>query len=227
MAMNREAFQAALQSIGLALSESRLSQFSVFEDALYTVNEHTNLTRVPRDECIYRHFIDSLLIHDMLDHVGEILDIGSGAGFPAWPLAVIRPDIQVTAIDSAGKMTRFLESQPLDNLMVVNMRMEEWRVEEAFDLVTGRAVAPLAIQLELSAAACAMGGRVIPMRTPSDTELTGYEKPLGLELVDVIRRTVPVIGGERVFPIYRKVKKTAEVFPRTWAEIKRRPLTPR
>lgn len=226
--MNREAFVAALASIKLTLSDEQVEQFAAFEEALYTVNEHTNLTRVKREECIYRHFIDSLLIHDLFEGVTELLDIGTGPGFPSWPIACVRPDMQVTTVDSNGKMLAFLESQRLPNMTCVPMRMEEWRVEEAFDVVTGRALAPLAIQLELSAGACAIGGRVIPMRTPADEDsLTGYEKPLGLELVDIVRRNLPVINAPRLFPVYRKVKPTAAIFPRPWAEIKRRPLTPR
>ncbi|RYG69749.1 16S rRNA (guanine(527)-N(7))-methyltransferase RsmG, partial [bacterium] len=81
-----------------------LDRFETFEADLYEANEVMNLTRVPREECWLRHFLDSLLIAPWLPGEGSLLDIGSGPGFPAWPLALARPELQVTALDSSGKM---------------------------------------------------------------------------------------------------------------------------
>ncbi len=225
--MNREAFAAAAAELGLSLTPSQLQALEPFEEALYKANEVMNLTRIPREEAWLRHFIDSLLFQDLIPEFAEVLDIGTGPGFPAWPLACARPGIKVTALDSHGKTVAFLEQHPLPNLRVVNGRAEDWGVVEKFDIVTGRALAPLALQLELSAAPCTVGGRIIPMRTPSDRE--GIEKAkagtLGLELRETIERKLPGTDIVRLFPVYEKVAPTLKRYPRTWAEMKAKPLT--
>ena len=183
-----------------------------------------NLTRVPSEAAWLRHIADSLLFQDLVPQGSSILDIGTGPGFPAWPLACARPDIHVTGLDSNGKMVSFLRTQPLPNLEVVQARAEDWRDCERYGVVTGRAVAPLPIQLELSAEPCRVRGAVIPMRTSADDPLAVKLAPLGLELESIQKRTLAGSGIERVFPIYRKTKPTRSGYPRRWAEIRAKPL---
>lgn len=210
--------------LGLALSDLQLDAFERFEDALYAWNQRKNLTRVPREECWIRHFLDSLLFHDLLPQAGKVLDLGTGPGFPAWPLAQARPDLSITALDSNGRMLDFLRTQPLPNLRVVQRRAEEFG-EQGFDVVTGRAVAPLAAQVEVSARPCRIGGSVIPMRTGSDDPPPPRAvAKLGLTLVDVIDRTLPITGAKRRFPVLKKVVETPKGYPRTWSAILRQPL---
>ncbi len=173
----------------------------------------------------YRHILDSLLIAEFIPQGSCVLDIGTGPGFPAWPLALARPDLTVTAMDSSGKMLGFLRRHLLPNLSIEQGRAEELGLPEAFDVVTGRALAPLAIQLELSARPCRTGGIVLPMRTANDLpEIERLSEVLGLELEEVHRRTLPVIDAERVFPVYRKVHKTPHGHPRPWAKMRERAL---
>lgn len=183
-----------------------------------------NLTRVPRQEAWLRHFVDSLLFQDLIPVGARVLDIGSGPGFPAWPLACARPDLSVVAVDSSGKMLRFLRSQPLSNLEVVQARAEEWGVREEFDVVTGRAVAPLPLQLELSAPPLRVGGQLIPMRTPADDLREPLWEALGLRPAGRYDRTLPATDVVRVFPTFVKERPTPEIFPRRWAEMRSRPL---
>lgn len=224
--MNREAFLSACRSLNLELSEAQLGAFERFEAELYAANETRNLTRIPKEESWLRQFVDCLLFHDLIPEGARVLDIGSGPGFPAWPLACARPDLTVTALDSSGKMLGFLMEQPLSNLIPVLDRAETWGEREAFDVVTGRAVAPLSIQLELSAPASAVGGCVIPMRTENDLpEIERLrENPLGLELERVERRILPVLEAPRVFPVFRKTGRTPKNFPREWAAIRKKPI---
>jgi 16S rRNA (guanine527-N7)-methyltransferase len=209
----------------LDLSASQLDLFAEFEEKLYESNAVMNLTRVPREECWLRHFIDSLLIQDLIPHGATVLDIGTGPGFPAWPLACARPDLKVVAVDSSGKMLGFLSKNPLPNLTTILVRAEEWKMREAFDFITGRALAPLGIQLELSAPLCKVGGVVVPMRTPAEqAQIDSDVSGLGLRLVEKHERELPGTDIVRVFPVYSKVAPTPARFPRPWAEMKRRPL---
>ena len=198
--------------------------FSVFEADLYDRNQVMNLTRVPKEECGVRHFLDSLLLSPLIGDGQRVVDIGTGPGFPAWPLACARPDLSVTAIDSSGKMLGFLARHPLPNLEIVNDRAESWGRREKFDVATGRAVAPLGIQLELSAPVVRLGGLVIPMRTPNDVFELESLKGLGLELVSIQRQVLPGTEIERVFPIYKKIAATPRKYPRDWATIRKKPL---
>lgn len=224
--MEREALSQAATRLGLALEEGQLDVFEAFEEALYRANEVMNLTRVPREDCLTRHFVDSLLLSPCIPEGCSVLDLGTGPGFPAWPLACTRPDLQVTAMDSSGKMLGFLRNQPLPNLEVVQARAEEAGRREAFDVVTGRAVAPLAIQLELSAAFLKIGGKAIPMRTPSEAdEAKAFPaKELGLRLVELLEVPLPGTDVVRLFPIFEKVRATRPIYPRRWAEIRAKPI---
>lgn len=224
--MDRDRFQQSARDLGLELSEAQVDAFSTFEEALYEANEVMNLTRVPSEEGWLRHFIDSLILARLIPEGATLLDIGTGPGFPAWPLACARPDIMVTALDSSGKMLRFLASQPLPNLTLVPGRAEEWRVREAFDVITGRALAPLPLQLELSAAPCRVGGVVLPMRTLAERD--GFSNPafetLGLWLEKVEEIALPNTEIVRAIPIYRKTTRTPAKYPRRWAEMRKLPL---
>jgi len=224
--VERAAFQAELGSLGLSPTDDLLDHFEQFEERLYQANAVMNLTRVSREEAWIRHFLDSLLFHDLIEPGSEVLDIGTGPGFPAWPLALARPDLRVSALDSSCKMLGFLRQSPLPNLEIVEARAEEWGVRERYRVVTGRALAPLATQLELSAAPCVIGGRIIPMRTPTDRATIDAldPAPLGLRLARVVERILPVLEAPRMFPIYEKVRATPARYPRSWPEIKRQPI---
>lgn len=185
-----------------------------------------NLTRVPKDECIVRHIADSLTVSPFISHGLRVLDIGCGPGFPAWPLACARPDLTVTAMDSSGKMLGFLEKNRCRNLATLQARAEDRPFDGAMDVTTGRAVAPLGIQIELSARPLKVGGFVLPMRTPADLEgVKSFPADvLGLELEDIHSIEVPTTDVVRLLPVFRKVKPTPRQYPRSWAEIRRSPL---
>lgn len=203
-------------------------QFEAFKAALYEHNQVKNLTRIAPEDCDVKHFADSLLFLDLIPQGSRLLDIGTGAGFPAWPIACARPDIAVTAVDSNGKMLDFLRSQPLPNLTVRQWRIEDSGTVEMFDIVTGRALAPLGVQLEISAAPLVIGGRLIAMRSSHERELIEKSHPaagqVGLKLIEILER--PLEGTEivRLLPIYEKTKPTPPPFPRRWADITKRPL---
>lgn len=223
--MEQAKFVATVNELGLELSEAQLEAFTHFEEALYAANDVMNLTRVPRDEAWLRHFVDCLLFQDLIPEGSSIVDFGTGPGLPAWPLACARPDLHMAALDSNRKMLGFLRTQPLPNLKVLEVRAEEWGIREKYDAATGRAVAPLGVQLEISAPVLKVGGLMVPMRTPNDREAIDSLDPhgLGLELESAVERELPGTDVVRLFPIYRKIKSTPKKYPRSWADIKRKP----
>lgn len=123
-------------------------------------------------------------------------------------------------------MTRFLERFDLPNLRVVCARAEEWGIRSRFDVVTGRAVAPLAIQLELSAPLLKEGGMLLAMRTPQEREAAekAPHPSLGLQLETLTERRLAGTDVTRLFPVWRKTGRTSAHLPRPWAEMKRKPL---
>ncbi len=212
------------RELGFELTSEAERQLVEWRQALYEANVTRNLTRVTFGECEARHFAESCLILDFLPPEGRVLDIGTGPGFPAFPLAVVRPDLKVTALDSNGKMLGFLKEHPLPNLEVVHARIEELHWSEEFDIVTGRAVAPLPLQLELSAQACRVGGRVIPFRSTREELNTPYLETLGLRLTGHFIRNVGADSPDRVFPLYDKISPTPRQYPRGWGVMKKAPL---
>lgn len=214
------------RDLGWPLDSDQEAKFEEFRDALYRINESRNLTRVPQEESEIKHFCDSVLTLDMIPHGASVADLGSGPGLPAWPLACARPDLKVVAVDGSERMFDAMRQVPLPNLEVRQARAEDWGVRNEFDVVVGRALAPLAIQLELSAPAVKIGGFVIPYRTPSEREEA--EKlnigQLGLRLDDVVVRALPGGMGERLFPIYIKFRESDPQYPRPWAKMKTKPL---
>lgn len=213
------------QGAGIPLTEEQKAAFHSFAEALSERNTQVNLTRVPADLFAVRHFVDSLLVQEFVPHRSTVLDIGTGPGFPAWPLACARPDLRVTAMDSAGKMLDFLRSQPLPNLEVRLSRAEE-RADSLYDVVTGRAVAPLPVQIELSSNWVKEGGALVLFRTPPERgacDLHDLAK-LGLILESLNERELPDGQGSRLFPVYRKVGKSESRTPRKWADMKKKPL---
>jgi 16S rRNA (guanine527-N7)-methyltransferase len=224
--MGLEVLEAFCVEKGMPLSPVQVAAFLDFRSRLYELNEVMNLTRVPFDECETRHFIDSLLIAPLIPEGALVLDIGAGAGFPSWPLACARPDLKVTAMDSSNKAGRAVGLVPLPNLRFKPQRGEDVTNRESYDVVTGRAFAPFTEQLEVSAAWAKVGGAVIPFRTHFEEGVikSFVSEVLGLVLEREVTCELQGTDAVRYFPVFRKTAKTQRTYPRTWAQIKKRPL---
>ncbi|MBX3095486.1 MAG: class I SAM-dependent methyltransferase [Fimbriimonadaceae bacterium] len=199
-----------------------------FLEDLYKRNQVMNLTRVPEHDAVVKHLLDSVLPVSMFQEGSHVLDLGTGPGLPSVPIAFARPDLSVVAMDSGAKGLRLIQDHAPQNLTVRQHRAEDVSHREQFDLVIGRAIAPFAIQLELSAAWVRKEGWIIPYRTPAD--LAAVEAfpahELGLELEDIREITLPDTEVVRLFPVFVKSRATPSHFPRTWAQIRNSPLGP-
>jgi len=152
----------------VTLSDEGAAQLLALLDELERWNRTYNLTAVTgREAMITHHLLDSLSIHADLAGT-RIADVGTGAGFPGLPLAIVNPTRHWTLIDSSGKKTRFVSHAArtlgLANVTVVQARAGTLTPDEPFDTVTARAVAPVAQLLEEVAPLCGPATRVLAMK---------------------------------------------------------------
>jgi 16S rRNA (guanine527-N7)-methyltransferase len=159
-----------------------------------------NLTSIrDREQQLTRHVLDSLSVHPWLR--GErIADLGSGAGFPGIPLAVVEPGWHFALIESTGKKCDFLRhvagALELSNVEVVQARAEAWRPPDRYQTVVVRAVGPIAKLVRRGGHLVAGGGRLLAMkgRLPA-AELAARLN--GWKIAGVHRLTVPGLDEER------------------------------
>ncbi len=160
-----------LEHLGLQLDDAAVAQMWAHFRLLIAANRTINLTRITDPaEGAASHYADSLAVAAWCRATAAegttVLDIGTGGGFPAVPLAICRPDWQVTAIDGTGKKIRcleqFVDQLGLTNCRALHRRAEEWREgAPSFDMVLFRAIAPLADCLGLAKRFCRPGTVVI------------------------------------------------------------------
>ena len=242
--MTNTEYSAYLASV---LSENALEKFatdevcsklSAFCDYLLEQNKLFNLTAIKTPEgAALLHFADSLTLSEYLPEGAKILDIGSGAGFPAIPIAIARPDIQVTALDSTLKRVNFINSAAkmlgLDNLTAVCYRAEEVtgsEFKESFDIVTARAVAAYPILLELCLPAVKVGGKFVAMKSKDVShETSGIERVSKLLSISTPKFNYSKIhhadeSFERCIVEVVKNAPTTPKYPRAYAQIKKKPI---
>lgn len=203
----RQALEQALDALQISLNAEQLSRLLAYHRLLVKWNKAYNLTAV-RDplEMIGRHLVDSLSILPWVGQ-GRLLDVGSGPGLPGIPLAICRPDLDVTTLDSNGKKTRFQQQVKielgLDNLTVIKGRVEEVEAPP-FDMIVSRAFASLADMLELSGHLAGESGVFLAMKgLYPEAEIE--QIPAGFALQDAHRLDLPGTDGERHLLILGRV----------------------
>ena len=214
---------------------SKLTEFCKY---LLEQNQLFNLTAIKTPEgAALLHFADSLTLSEFLPENSNVLDIGSGAGFPAIPLAIARPDLSITALDSTQKRIDFInrsaEMLALSNLKAVCHRAEDVtgkEFKESFDIVTARAVASYPILLELAIPAVKIGGQFVAMKSKDvSRETLGIEKVFKLLGIDKPAFNNVKISNndeefERTIVTLKKLTSTPPKYPRAYAQIKKRPI---
>ncbi|NBR27416.1 MAG: 16S rRNA (guanine(527)-N(7))-methyltransferase RsmG [Betaproteobacteria bacterium] len=189
-----------LQSLGLAVSLPTQQRLLAYLELIAKWNRIHNLTAI-RDipTMVSAHLLDSLSVATRLT-AQTVLDIGSGAGLPGIPLALIWPQSQVTVLDSNNKKTAFLQQAKielgLDNLSVVCARSETWDPGHQFDLVISRAYSELAEFVKVATRLCKSGGVLAAMKGQKpDDEIA--KLPAADKVRSIIALNVPGLNAER------------------------------
>ena len=213
---------------GYDLSDKQAEAFYTYRDFLLIENKKYNLTAITdENEIIIKHFLDSVIGESLIKHGASVLDIGSGAGFPGIPLAILRKDIFITMIDGTGKKVRFLEQviEKLDlvNATVLHARAEEFSREnrDKFDVVTARAVAFLPKLIEYGVPALKVHGEFIAYKSQ---ESEAKEASAALNAVGAkikMLKTYEIEENERALIVIEKTRETPSVYPRAGGKIGR------
>ena len=221
------------RALGVELDREAAAALIALLDRIAT--EPQNLTTIEGvDEGIDRHLLDSLvgLTLPEVATAEAAVDIGSGAGFPGIALAIARPKLHVTLVESERRKADWLAraSAAVPNLRVVADRSEHLAgtERERYPLATMRALGPLPVCLELAAPLVAVGGSVVVWRgddTDPDLERAGAEAAaeLGLEPGTPVPVT-PFPGARRRLHAFRKTSATPRRYPRRAGRAAKRPL---
>ena len=230
---------AAAKNGILAPNEAQMQQFYHFTEYLLEVNAHTNLTAIREPiGIIVKHYIDSLLAINLFPEGASVLDLGCGPGFPSIPLAIMRPDLKITALDSTSKKIDFVQKSAeilqLSNLNAISGRAEDAKLRKTlgkFDIVTSRAVARLNILCELCLPYLKIGGSLIALKGAKFeeelTEAANAIKILGGEITKITQKNLVTTENQTetrgIIEIQLK-KEPSTQYPRAYAAILKKPL---
>lgn len=234
--MTEQEFVKAVTEVNINLDADKLSKLNRYYELLIEWNEKMNLTGITEKDQVYlKHFYDSLTLNKIVDlnQNLSLVDIGTGAGFPGLVLKIVFPNLKITLIDSLNKRIEFLKTVikelELKNIEAIHARSEEYAINnrEIFDIATARAVAPLNVLLEYSIPMLKQKGLFIPMKANISQEIIESKnalKQLDSEIISQIEFELPKELSKRTLIKIIKNKPTKKVFPRKYADIKKRPL---
>lgn len=222
-------FEYMLHELDIRYTNEMLEQFQKYYDILIEWNKVMNLTGITEyDEVISKHFIDSLSIVKAIDmnQISNLIDIGTGAGFPGIPIKIVFPHVKVTLLDSLNKRVKFLDAVikevEIKDINAVHGRAEELAKQknyrEKYELCVSRAVANLASLSEYCLPFVNVGGNFISYKSGDiEDELHTSKnaiKILGGKIIEVNKFQLPATDITRSLVIVNKIKKTDSKFPR-------------
>lgn len=191
--------KSACEYSGVILTEQMLDMFEVYYKELVEWNEKINLTAITeRQEVYLKHFADSIYGAKILPKNCTLCDIGTGAGFPAVVLKIVRPDIDVTLVDALDKRIKFLnnltEKLGLTGIKALHFRAEEVKFKQShlntFDIVTARAVAKMNTLSEYCLPFVKVGGKFLAYKSDKIEQ----------ELEDC-KKAVQILGGGNIVTV--------------------------
>ncbi len=229
----------AANKLGSMLNLERAEKFYALTERMLEENAKYNLTAITEPKkIILNHYADCAALAARLPKKAKIADVGCGAGFPTLPVAILREDVTITAIDSTDKRVRYVAESArllgLSNVTAVTMRAEDGgkspEYRECFDVVTARAVAEMRVLLELCLPYVKVGGEMIAMKGKNaEFELSAAKKAIAilggaLEKCESISLTDGAEALEHPLIYVKKKTKTPANYPRPYAQISKKPL---
>ena len=224
--MEKEKFFKEMQEkstgLGVRFFMEQAEQFFEYMNLLIEWNEKMNLTAITEpSEIIQKHFVDSLTILNIIEDNQKVVDVGTGAGFPGIPLAIMNPKLEITLVDSLNKRLVFLQEVinklKLKNIEIVHARAEDFgqnkNYREKFDIATSRAVANLSTLSEYLLPLVKVNGKCICMKA-SDAD----------EEIEEAKKAIDVLGGK--ISKIDKFNLPQSDIGRTIIEIKKEKVTP-
>ena len=246
MEINKQSFISeltrvfSLNGLGKYLSMDVSEKFYALTVRMLEENEKYNLTAIKEpDKIILNHYADCAVMAKKLHTGATVIDIGCGAGFPTLPLAIIREDLKILAVDSTAKRVNYVSESArllgLDNVQCKVMRAEDGgkdpELRERFDYATARAVAEMRILTELCLPFVKVGGEMVAMKGKSaEYELADAKRAIAtLGGGDVKIEAVTLTNGKDeplTHPLIsiKKKQKTPVTYPRVYAQISKKPL---
>ena len=239
--MNREEFkknfEKYLVKLQIELNEEQIGKFYDYMNLLIEWNEKINLTAITEPkEIIIKHFVDSLTISKNIKAGAQVIDVGTGAGFPGIPLKIYRDDIEIVLLDSLNKRINFLndviEKISLTKISTVHGRAEELghnkKYREKFDVSTSRAVANMATLSEYLIPFVKINGIVIMMKgSEVKQEIEESKKAiniLGGSVTNTEEFNLPNTEIKRNIILIKKEKQTIKKYPRKSGTPAKEPL---
>lgn len=231
--------KSACDNVEMNFNEDKYEKFMIYKKLLQEWNEKINLTAITEDEeVIKKHFIDCIkaFCAKEFKEAKTLIDVGTGAGFPGLPIAIMKEDLDVTLLDSLNKRITYLDivknSLGLKNVTTIHSRAEDGarkkELREAFDIATSRAVANMCVLSEFCLPYVKVGGYFIALKGPNVNEELDEAKnaigTLGGKLVKVIEVDIEDTDLKHNLVIIKKVKETPKTYPRKAGSITKKPL---
>lgn len=238
--IDKELLKTTALQYGVTISDQVAEKFDRYAELLVEWNEKMNLTAItdPTD-IVVKHFVDSVTAAKLLpEGPFSLIDVGTGAGFPGVPLALVRPDCKLTLLDSLNKRLVFLETVCRElgvKATLIHSRAEDGgknpTLRESFDVATARAVGVLPLLCEYCLPFVKQGGRFIALKGPANDEETGKAKKamavLGGTQVHLEKCILPPDKngeqGNRQIVVIEKTAPTPTKYPRPAAKIAKNP----
>lgn len=213
--------------INIEITDEQLLSYFTYMNLLLEWNEKVNLTAITEiNEVILKHFIDSMTVLKFLEESEDIIDVGTGAGFPGIPIAIMNPNKRITLLDSLNKRINFLNEVcnklKIDNVKTIHGRAEDFGqnkdYREKYDIAISRAVANMTTLSEYLIPFIKLGGRCICMKgneIEEELEQAKYAiKLLGGKIERVEKFNLPNSDIERNIVIIKKIQETPSKYPR-------------
>ena len=229
----------ASDDVNMEFNEEKYNKFIKYMRLVQEWNEKINLTAITEDEeFVKKHFIDCIKAFksDEIKNAKTLIDVGTGAGFPGVPIAIMRDDLEITLLDSLNKRINFLnlvvKELDLKNVKTIHSRAEDGArkvdFRESFDVATSRAVANMAVLSEFCLPYVKVGGNFVALKGPAIEEVlknsTNALGVLGGKLKDVIEVTIEDTDLKHNIVVVSKKKECPKSYPRKAGIITKKPI---